>query len=352
MTLFRVIKFGGNGMKTIFVVDDNNINLLTAKETLSSQYNVVTLGSAALMFDFLENSLPDLILMDIMMPEMDGFEALKLLRENKKYMDIPVIFLSGKSDIATESRGFEMGVVDFIAKPFSRPILLNRIKAHLRVEDIIRERTTKLTRLKNSLVTILANIVESRDNMTGGHIERTTKYIRMLLTAMLGRGVYADELAEWDIDMAVSSSRLHDIGKVGITDMILNKPFRLEPGEFEIIKTHVPAGEKIIDSIMEEAGDELFLRYAKLFAGYHHDWWDGNGYPHSIKGEEIPLQGRIMAIVDVYDALVSDRPYKKAFPHEEAVRIITEGRGIQFDPKIVDVFLEISDLFEGASKCQ
>jgi putative two-component system response regulator len=286
------------------------------------------------------------------MPDMDGFEALKQLRSNARYSEIPVIFLTSKSDPDTEALGFEMGVVDFISKPFSGPVLLNRIKAHLHMEAIIRERTDNLERLKNSIVSVLANMVENRDTITGGHIERTTKYIRLLLNAMIEHGIYAEEIAALDLELLISSARLHDIGKISISDLILNKPERLTHKEFEIIKTHVSEGERIIDGIIVESGDEVFLRYAKLFAGYHHEWWDGTGYPYGLKGLDIPLQGRIMAIADVYDALVSDRPYKKAFPHEEAVRIITEGKGIQFDPQIVAVFLEISNAYEEVSTCR
>jgi putative two-component system response regulator len=339
-------------MKTIFVIDDNNINLIMANEVLSGEYKVITMASASILFDFLENLIPDLILLDIMMPEIDGFDALKKLKSSPRYAEIPVMFLTSKKDDRTESLGFEMGVIDFISKPFSKSILLKRIKTHLRIEDIIRERTNSLTRLKNSIVSVLANMVEKRDTITGGHVERTTQYIKLLLDAMMARGVYVDEISGWEYDLAVSSVRLHDIGKIVITDAILNKPDKLTDEEFEIIKTHAIEGEKIIDSIIEESGDEVFLHYAKLFAGYHHEKWDGTGYPRGLKGEDIPLQGRIMAIADVYDALVSKRPYKKAFKHEEAVGIIKNGRGTQFDPLIIDIFLEIEKLFKETAACQ
>jgi len=283
---------------------------------------------------------------------MDGFEALKLLKANAEHKNIPVIFLTGKNDVETESRGFEMGAVDFISKPFSRPVLLNRIKTHLGIEDIIRERTASLKKLKNGIVSVLSNLVENRDRATGKHVERTTRYLRVLLTAMSDRGVYSDELAEWDIELSVSSARLHDIGKIVVSDLILNKTGKLTEKEFQIIKRHASEGEKIIDNIIVESGDGEYLHYAKLFAGYHHERWDGKGYPHGLSGTEIPLQGRIMAIADVYDALVSDRPYKKAFTHEEAVQIISENKGAQFDPKIVDIFIEVGDLFAEAALCR
>jgi len=339
-------------MKTIFVVDDTNINLFDAEEALSDNYNVLTLSSAPVMFDVLRNVKPDLILLDILMPDIDGFEALRILKSDTRYSNIPVIFLTSKSDVATEARGFELGAIDFITKPFSKPVLINRIQAHLDIEskihertEMLQQRTEKLQKLQYSMVSVLANMVEGRDKLTGRHIERTTGYIKILLEAMLIRGIYAEEMKNWNLDVVISSARLHDIGKIVVTDLILNKPESLTKLEYDIMKTHTEEGEKLIDIIINESGDEDFLRNAKLFAGSHHERFDGTGYPRGLKGEEIPLQGRIMAIADVYDALVSDRPYKKGFSHEKAVEIISEGGGNQFDQKIVDVFLEINNLF-------
>ena len=327
-------------MKTIFVVDDNNVNLLAADEALSKHYKVFTLPSAANLFELIEDVRPDLILLDILMPEMDGFETLKILKTNGRFLDIPVIFLTSRNDAGTESQGFDMGAVDFISKPFSKPVLLNRIKTHLEIENVIHERTDSLKRLKNGIVTVLANMVERRDNMTGSHIERTTKYIRILLGKMLEKEIYFKEIRQWNMETIISSVRLHDIGKIAISDLLLNKQGPLTNEEFEIMKTHTIEGENIIQDIINESGDGYFLQHAKLFAGFHHERWDGTGYPRGLKGMDIPLQGRVMAIVDVYDALVSDRPYKKAFTHERAMEIIKEGNDSHFDPRIVDVFLE------------
>jgi putative two-component system response regulator len=297
------------------------------------------------MFELLENVIPDLILLDIEMSEMNGFDALTKLKSNDKYEDIPVIFLTGRKDAVTEAQGFDLGAVDFISKPFSEPVLLNRVKMHLNMEELLRERMVKLKNLQTGLVSILADMVENRDKLTGNHIERTTRYIKILLTAMLEYGVYSAEISDWNMDTVISSVRLHDIGKIVITDLLLNKESALTPEEFEIMKTHAAAGEKIIEGIIRESGDGYFLQNAKLFAGYNHERWDGTGYPRALKGEEIPLQGRIMAVVDVYDALVSVRPYKKAFPPEKAVEIILDGKGRQFDPKITDVFIRIKEKF-------
>jgi putative two-component system response regulator len=272
---------------------------------------------------------------------MDGFAAMQRLKAHDAYVGIPVIFLTSVTTPAIEARGFELGAVDFIAKPFSVPVLLNRIKTHLHIDAIIREQTMQLKRLQNGIVHVLADIIENRDRDTGGHIGRTTVHIRALIDAMLARGVYADEMLDWDVDLVVSSARLHDVGKITISDFILNKPGPLTEAEFATMKTHAAEGERIIEQIIYQTGEAEFLRNAKLFAGYHHEQWDGRGYPHGLKELEIPLQGRVMAIVDVYDALVSARPYKRAFTDEEAIRIIMSGAGKRFDPSIVAVFSDM-----------
>ena len=340
-------------MKKIFVVDDNSANLLMADDVLSDYYDVITFLSAPTMFNLLDKIIPDLILLDIMMPEMDGFAALTLLKENRKYADIPVMFLTSKNDAETEARGFEMGVMDFITKPFSGPVLLNRIKKHLMLESIIADRTSKLQqrtekllRLQSNMASVLANMVESRDKLTGKHIERTAAYLEILIKTMLEKGLYKDELLKWDLDLITSSARLHDLGKIVVSDLLLNKPGKLTTDEFEIIKTHSSEGENIIEDIIDGSDDEEFLVYAKVCAGSHHEKWDGSGYPRGLKGDDIPLLGRIMAIADVYDALVSERTYKEAFSHEKSVGIILENKGLHFEPEIVDIFLEVEPLFE------
>jgi len=339
-------------MKVIFVVDDSAVNLAKAKQVLKDDYRVFTLLSAGKMFTLIENVMPDLILLDVEMPDMDGFTVVQKLKENRNTENIPVILLTAFSDEAREARGLELGAVDFVAKPFSPPVLLNRISRHLHIEDLIqkqtlllREKTQQLEQLNTGIISIIAELVENRDKLTGGHIERTTKYIRILINAMLERGAYADELQDWDKEAAIASARLHDVGKIVISDLILNKPGRLTKDEYEQIKKHAEAGEQIIDSMITQTNGGIFLDYAKFFAGYHHEHWDGSGYPRGLKGAKIPLQGRIMAIVDVYDALISERIYKPTLPHEEAVNIIMSEKGKRFDPEIADVFFEIQDRF-------
>jgi len=336
--------------KTIFVVDDSTTNLVKADEALEKYYLVITLSSAKKMFSALGKVMPDLILLDIEMPEMNGFETIERLKSSDLYAEIPVIFLTSLTEMENEAHGIELGAVDFIAKPFSVPVLLNRIKNHLYIDEMIRERTSQLcerteqlVRLQNSIVYTLADVIENRDSNTGGHIDRTTVYIEILIRAMLEHGLYADEMLEWDLDSVISSARLHDLGKIAIPDSILNKPDKLTPEEFLVIMTHCRAGERIINHMISRTGDTDFLNYAKLFAAYHQEKWNGAGYPYGLKETDIPLHGRIMAIVDVYDALTSQRPYKKAFDCEEALDIIKNDSGSHFDPRIVEIFCEIKD---------
>ncbi|MDR1668757.1 MAG: response regulator [Oscillospiraceae bacterium] len=332
--------------KTIFLVDDSDISLSQGEEALEAHFKVMTLPSAAKMFSLMEKMLPDLILLDIEMPDQNGFETMRLLKAHDIYAGIPVIFVTGRSDETAEALGFELGAIDFITKPFSPPILVNRVKAHLSTDEKVRERTAQLWRLKNGIISVLADLVEDRDVTTGGHIERTATYIRILLNEMLEHKVYDGDIRGWDLETVISSSRLHDVGKIRITDMILNKPGKLTSEEFDIIKTHTSEGEHIIDQISMRTGDELFLRQARKFAGYHHEKWNGSGYPYRLAGEDIPLQGRIMAVADVYDALVSERPYKKPFSHEESVDIIMKDAGTHFDPHIAEVFFNARNQFK------
>jgi len=333
----------GRAMKKIFVVDDNLTNLLTAKNALENYYQVYTMSSAMKMLDLLKKITPDLILLDIKMPEMDGFEALLYLKSSPLYAAIPVIFLTSNTDAAIEARGFELGVIDYISKPFSPPVLLNRIKTHLDIDELVHKRTEQIRRLQDGIINVLADVIEERDNETGGHNDRTAACIKILIKAMGERGVYLDEINGWVLDMVASSARLHDMGKIHIHDTILNKPAKLDNDEYEKMKLHTTEGARMIDKMIEQTGEVEFLNNAKLFAEYHHERWDGTGYPHGLAGTNIPLQGRIMAIVDVYDALVSKRSYKEAFSVEEAINIIKANAGKHFDPRIVEVFLEVQD---------
>jgi putative two-component system response regulator len=336
-------------MKTIFVVDDNDTNLVAAKTALDGTYKIFTISNPARLFKLAEKIKPDLILLDVEMPEMDGFTAMKLMRTDptlSPYLaNVPVIFLTAVSDSNAEIRGFELGAVDFISKPFSTPILLKRIESHIETDKIIKQAQHSLRETQNAMLSVIAELVENRDEVTGGHIERTQQYLKILVDELIRTGTYAEQISKWDLNLLLPSAQLHDVGKITISDLILNKPGKLTDEEYTIIKTHAPEGERIINEIMKKTRDDGFLMHAKMFAGYHHEKWNGTGYPRGLSGEDIPLEGRIMAIADVYDALVSVRPYKKAFTHEKAVEIIMHDAGTHFDPKIAEVFGKIADDF-------
>ena len=335
-------------MITIYVVDDSDINLLIAKQALDSNYRVLTMQSAFKMFELLEKVRPDLILLDIEMPGMDGFEALLYMKSSPLYKDIPIIFFTGHTDTSIESRGFELGVLDFITKPFSPHVLINRVRAYMGIDTLIREKTEQLRRLQSSMVNVLADMVEERNKETTGHNDRMTAYANVLITGMRDRNVYADKMFGWDFDTVVASIMLHDMGMIRVPDSILNKPGKLDSEEFEIMKSHVSEGIAIIDRMIRQAGEGDFLRNAKLFTQCHHERWDGSGYPSGLAGTSIPLQGRIIALVDVYDALLSPRPYREALAEDDALQIIAENAGKHFDPEITKVFLEEKDQLKKA----
>jgi len=349
------------------MVDDNLANLSIGRNLLKTFYEVYPATSAAKLFEILEHIMPDLILLDIEMPEMDGYEAIKKLKADQRYSDIPVIFLTSKADEASEMEGFDLGALDYVAKPFSGPLLLKRIENQLLIsrqkkellanaeelqdyadnlEVKVREKTAEVINLQNAVMSTVADLVEFRDKHTGGHISRTQLFLQSLINEAIKEGTYADEMLKWDMDFFLPSAQLHDVGKIGISDTILNKPGKLTPEEFEIMKTHVDIGVEAIERIMNETNEHAFLDHALLIAGTHHEKWDGTGYPTGLQGLNIPIEGRLMAIADVYDALVSIRPYKKAFSHEEACKIIEEGAGSHFDPVLVKVFKNVEDEFK------
>lgn len=346
--------------KKIVLVDDSKSNLVVGKNVLSEKYEVFSVSSGERFFKLIENVSPDLILLDIEMPGMSGFEVLDRLKGMDGICEVPVIFLTGMSDSTSELDGLSRGAVDYITKPFSPPLLLKRIELHLQLQQqkielkdfnenlqsMVEEKTQTVTELQNAIIQGVAEIVEFRDDVTGNHIEHTQQYLGLLLKGVQDAGIYAEELAQWESEFFLPSSQLHDVGKITVSDTLLLKPGRLTTDEFEVIKTHTTNGVKIIKHIAQKTNEISFLKYAEVFAETHHERWDGKGYPKGTKGEETPLPGRMMSIVDVYDALVSDRPYKKAYSHERAVEIISEGKGTQFDPLLIDVFLSIEHEFK------
>jgi len=350
--------------KRVIAVDDNLTNLITIKNILKTLYETYTASSAAKMFDLLTKIKPDLILLDVEMPELNGYEAARILKNNGEYKNIPVIFVTSMNDAESEVEGLEIGAVDYIYKPYATSLLLKRIETHLMLAENTREleelnasmqkklisKMTQVLGLQSSVIKIVADLVEFRDCVTGGHITRTEKYLQRLTDKLMEENVYYNEISAWDMNYLLPSAQLHDVGKIAISDVILNKSDKLTVDEFEIMKKHTIIGEDLIKRMEKETTDNSFFDYAKTFACSHHEKWDGSGYPKGLSGFDIPLEGRLMAIADVYDALVSERPYKPPLLPQEAAKMIEEGSGKQFDPYLVKVFRLIEDDFADISK--
>ncbi|MDR1360362.1 MAG: response regulator [Deltaproteobacteria bacterium] len=344
--------------KVIMLVDDAITNLKLGKAALADAYDVFTVPSAEKMLELLDRNKPSLILLDVNMPGINGYEAIKILKERPDTREIPVIFLTAMGDVSNELMGLNMGAVDYIVKPFSPPLLRKRVALHLLVQEqhrelrgyaenlqrMVEEKTRTVVTLQSKILRTVAELVESRDSTTGSHVERTRHCLGVLVSGMLEKGIYSEEASAWDLELVQQSSQLHDVGKISIRDSILQKPGKLTPEEFQEMQQHAAFGVNIISRIADGDQDSAFLEYAKVMAATHHERWDGSGYPLGLRGEEIPLLGRVMAIVDVYDALISWRPYKNPFSHQEAVDIIRDGQGTHFDPLLVSAFLQVSDL--------
>ena len=347
--------------QTVLVVDDTPDNLRLMNGILKDAYRtrVANNGERGLSIAS-THPLPDLILLDIMMPDIDGYEVCRRLKNDPATADIPVIFLTAKTEVEDEQKGFDVGCVDYITKPVSPPIVLARVKTHLLLKNArdflkdenafleaeVTRRTREVQLVQDATIMAMGSLAETRDNETGNHIRRTQHYVRVLAEKLRTHAEFAHFLDDRTIELLYKSAPLHDIGKVGIPDRILLKPGKLTPEEFEIMKMHailgrdaIAAAEKLLDT------PSSFLRYAREIAHYHQERWDGSGYPEGLAGTKIPIPARLMAVADVYDALISKRVYKPAFTHEKAVEIIREGRGRHFDPDVVDAFLEVTDDF-------
>jgi len=339
----------------IMLVDDNKTNLTMGKSILGEHYDVFALPSADKLFEFLKHVMPGLILLDIDMPGMNGYEAITLLKADKQYADIPVIFLTAKNSESDEYEGLRLGAIDYVTKPFAPALLLKRIENNLliqkqkaRLQDfndnlikMVKEKTNQLFSLQNSIISNMAEMVEFRDIVTGRHISRTQKYLKKLIEQLMEDAVYADEFLPWDLEVILNSSQLHDVGKIAICDTILNKPGKLTDEEQEIMRTHTSKGAEVIEKIENSTDFAGFFECAKLFAKTHHEKWNGSGYPEGLAWLNIPIQGRIMAIADVYDALISTRPYKPSFTPDESAQILIAGAGTHFDPALIEAFIKI-----------
>jgi putative two-component system response regulator len=349
--------------QTILVVDDTPENLDVIKELLTDEYTLLFATNGKLTLTITGTQKPDLILLDIMMPVMDGYEVCHRLKANPATRDIPIIFITAKAEIEDETRGLSMGAADYITKPISPAILKARIitqltlikardylkKQNLLLEEKIAERTREISIIQDVTMVAMGALAETRDPETGNHIRRTQNYVRLLAEKLQNHPRFTEYLPPEVIQLLHKSAPLHDIGKVGVPDHILLKPGKLTYEEFEIMKEHPVCGHNAIiaaESILDEVQlGQSFLHLAKEIAYGHHEKWDGSGYPEGISGDDIPVSARLMAIADVYDALISRRVYKEPFSQEKSVAIIKEGRGNHFDPDMVDAFMQNADAF-------
>ncbi len=340
----------------VLIVDDNPENLTVIGELLQPEHAVraANSGLRALRLARMTPQ-PDLILLDVMMPEMDGYAVLQQLRAQPETAHIPVIFLTALNGSDDEERGLVKGAMDYITKPIRPPILLARVRAQLELKQArdqmqgrnqwleaeVTRRMAENQRIQDVTIHALARLAEIRDNETGNHILRTQEYVRTLARRLQGNPRFAGRIDDRLIALLAKSAPLHDIGKVGIPDRVLLKPGRLDADEWSIMKTHAQLGAEALEQAERDVAHPVeFLQIAKQIARSHHERWDGHGYPDGLVGDAIPLSARLMALADVYDALISQRVYKPPFPHEQAFAMILAERGRHFDPDVVDAFVD------------
>jgi putative two-component system response regulator len=328
-------------------------------EILSDDYEILEAsdGIETLKILFEQKVSPTAILLDIIMPGMDGFEVLHEIKTHPETEKIPVLFITAADADTNESRGLKSGAADYVSKPFNPDVVKTRLENHINLtryqnelEELVEEKTAELQRTNEQTLEVLADIVENRDETSGAHIKRTSELSAILIRRIISSPKYAEYAKANGLDQKVAgfivrATTLHDIGKIKISDNILLAPRKLTDEEFNIMKKHTTYGGEIIDSILEKLGDNVgYFGYSKQICLGHHERWDGRGYPRGIKGDAIPFSARLLSVVDVYDALVSKRPYKDPFPHDEAIGIIVKGgESGQFDPTLVEAFVEVAD---------
>lgn len=346
----------GTPRADIMAVDDSPSNLQILARMLGEHgYKVRPVPTGALALMAARNAPPDLILLDITMPDMDGYQVCEALKSEPALRSIPVIFLSGHAGTIDKIRAFSAGGVDYITKPFQIEEVLARVEAHINLrrlqqelerhnrnlQEMVQEQVREISELQMATIFAMANLAEYRDFETGVHLERVRKYCHRLASELAKTPDFGAAIDERFIRVIYETSPLHDIGKVGIPDTILLKPARLTSEEFEVIKTHTVIGAHALEAVREQYPHNPFIEMGIEIARSHHEKWDGTGYPDGLAGNAIPLAARIMAIIDVYDALTSKRVYKEAIPHDESVEIILKGSGSQFDPRIIAVFKQL-----------
>lgn len=339
--------------KRVLIVDDTPENICILMGILQDHYDVSVAinGQKALNISAMEPPI-DLILLDIMMPEMDGYEVFAKLKANAKTANIPVIFVTALTAYENEAKGLELGAVDYITKPFNPALVRARVKNQLelknyrdKLEEMVQEKTKELMITRDVAIETLVSLAEYRNLETGNHIKRTMYYVRLLAQKLQDHPKFKYSLTNEKIENLWKSAPLHDIGKVGVPDRILMKPGKLTPEELIEMRKHTIYGRNALTESASRLGPDSFLKTAQEMAYTHHEKWDGTGYPQGLKETDIPVSGRLMAVADVYDALITKRVYKPAFPHDEAVEIIRNGSGTAFDPDIVKVFLQFEDDF-------
>jgi len=338
----------------VLIVDDTPENIQILMETLKGEYAIVAAinGQKALQMA-VADPIPDIILLDIMMPGLDGYQVCEKLKADAKTANIPIIFVTAMSEAEDEQKGLDLGAVDYITKPIQPALVKSRVRNQLELkqhrdnlEELVKERTKELEITQDATINSMATLAEYRDPETGGHIKRTQNYIKILAEKLKDNPKFADFLDDTTIEQLFKSAPLHDIGKVGVPDGILLKPGKLTDEEFEEMKKHTVYGSDTVFRVEMDLGvdvEQSFLRFAREIAYTHQEKWDGSGYPQGLKEEGIPISGRLMALADVYDALISRRVYKAPFTHSKAVDIITEGKGQHFDPDMTDAFLEVHE---------
>lgn len=352
----------------ILIADDSPDNLAFLREVLGGQYEVCEAAHGEQVLEQARKGDVRLILLDVIMPGMGGFEACRRLKEDVATREIPVLFLTSLDSADEEEHGLLLGAADFIHKPVSAPVVLARVRNQLMLWDARRdleqysrqlerrvaERTREILERDRQLIASQAAtigafcaLVEARNNETGNHIRRTQYYVQELAERLSTHPDFRAQLTPDTIQLIVKSAPLHDVGKVAIPDAVLLKPGKLTPEEWVTMKTHCEIGRNAILVALEESGDPGgFLGYAAEIAYSHHEHWNGKGYPQGLRGEAIPLSGRLMAVADVYDALTTKRVYKNAFTHAEAIETMRVERGEHFDPRILDAFIEIVDVLQ------
>jgi putative two-component system response regulator len=332
-------------VKSILIVDDNLVSLKQISAQLAKNYEVSLAKSGELALQICAKEKPDLILLDVEMPGMDGFATIARLKEDPQLSNIPVIFLTGNFDTATEVKCLESGAMDFITKPANIDILNHRIELHLQFSAYQLHLEHMVKELEDNIGISFAELLDCKDHNIAGHVLRTGEYAGLLMKELLDAGTFGDQITSEDITLMKRAAPFHDIGKIGISDIILLKRDSLTEEEYQEICKHTIIGSHVLKVIYDRTPDQHYLKMAITIAEGHHERYDGTGYPQGLKGDDIPLFCRILAVANVYDACITDRVYRKRLSHEEACQVIFDGRGTEFDPRVVDAFNKIREEF-------